>query len=61
MFPCRLPRWLTPRGLDVAERLLNLDPIGRPDCEEALRMEYFTSEEPAPEMPDMYVDVYLMS
>ncbi|GAA5872715.1 hypothetical protein JCM8547_006323 [Rhodosporidiobolus lusitaniae] len=50
-------KWLTPAGLNVAERLLSLDPAGRPLCEEALAMPYFVSEEPAPELPTMLADV----
>ncbi|GAA6015295.1 hypothetical protein JCM11491_001002 [Sporobolomyces phaffii] len=45
-------KWITPAGLDVAERLLSLDPAGRPTAAEALEMEYFVSEEPQPELPD---------
>jgi CTD kinase subunit alpha len=44
---------MTPAGLDVAERLLSLDPTRRPTAAEALRMEYFVSEEPKPEAPDL--------
>ncbi|GAA5960624.1 hypothetical protein JCM3765_005880 [Sporobolomyces pararoseus] len=43
---------ITPAGLDVAERLLALDPAGRPTAAEALRMDYFVSEEPQPQPPD---------
>ncbi|GAA5997689.1 hypothetical protein JCM5350_003985 [Sporobolomyces pararoseus] len=43
---------MTPAGLDVAERLLSLDPAGRPTAAEALRMDYFVSEEPQPQPPD---------
>lgn len=46
-------RWLTPAGLDVAEKLLSLDPALRPTADEALLMEYFKTEEPKPELPDM--------
>ncbi|TNY22438.1 kinase-like domain-containing protein [Rhodotorula diobovata] len=53
----RLPRHLSPGGLDVAEALLALDPARRPTADEALRMPYFTTEEPAPEVPTMLADV----
>ncbi|GAA6062854.1 hypothetical protein JCM10212_006107 [Sporobolomyces blumeae] len=46
-------KWLSPAGLDVADRLLSLDPAGRPTADEALGMDYFTKEEPAPEVPDI--------
>ncbi|GAA5914013.1 uncharacterized protein JCM6883_007120 [Sporobolomyces salmoneus] len=45
-------KWMTPAGLDVAERLLCLDPAGRPTAAAALQMDYFESEEPKPEPPD---------
>ena len=48
-------RWMTPGGLDVAEQLLCLDPAGRPNSETVLEMPYFTTEDPQPELPDMYV------
>ncbi|GAA5999288.1 uncharacterized protein JCM10292_001732 [Rhodotorula paludigena] len=48
---------LSPAGLDLAERLLALDPSRRPTADEALRMEYFTTEEPKAEMPTMLADV----
>ncbi|GAA5943965.1 hypothetical protein JCM1841_004932 [Sporobolomyces salmonicolor] len=50
-------KWLTPAGLDVAERLLSLDPAGRPTADEALQMDYFTTEEPKPELPDILSSV----
>lgn len=46
---------MTPGALDVAEQLLFLDPAGRPNSETVLKMPYFTSEDPEPELPDMYV------
>jgi CTD kinase subunit alpha len=51
---------MTSAGLDLAERLLYLDPIGRPDCEEALQMPYFITEDPPAEMPTMCVILRFM-
>ncbi|KAK4048176.1 kinase subunit of RNA polymerase II carboxy-terminal domain kinase I [Microbotryomycetes sp. JL221] len=48
---------LTPGGLDVAERLLALNPSQRPTADKALLMPYFVSEDPAPEMPTILNDV----
>ncbi|KAL8277113.1 hypothetical protein RQP46_010441 [Phenoliferia psychrophenolica] len=45
-------KWLSPAGLDVAERLLSMDPAKRPTADEARDMEYFR-EDPQPEMPDV--------
>ncbi|GAA5940513.1 uncharacterized protein JCM15063_002357 [Sporobolomyces koalae] len=45
-------KWLTPAGLEVADRLLSLNPAGRPTADEALRLDYFVKEEPQPELPD---------
>ncbi|GAA5825334.1 hypothetical protein JCM11251_006940 [Rhodosporidiobolus azoricus] len=50
-------KWLTPAGLDAAEQMLCLDPAGRPTADEALRLPYFTTEEPAPEPPTMLAEV----
>lgn len=50
-------KWLTPAGLDVAEKLLSLDPALRPTADEALLMEYFKTEEPKPELPDILATV----
>ena len=46
-------RWISAAGLELAEKLLSLNPAKRPTAREALEMEYFTSEEPPPELPDM--------
>lgn len=48
-------RWLSPAGLDLAQRLLNYDPISRISAAQALDAPYFTAESPAPEMPTSYV------
>ncbi|KWU41818.1 Pkinase-domain-containing protein [Rhodotorula sp. JG-1b] len=48
---------LSPGGLDVAEALLALDPARRPTADEALKLPYFTTEEPKAEMPTMLADV----
>ncbi|KAI5480696.1 cyclin-dependent protein kinase [Pseudohyphozyma bogoriensis] len=45
--------WLTPGGLDVAEALLSLNPALRPTAEEALKMPYFTTEEPKAQLPEV--------
>ena len=50
-----LHRHLSPGGLDVAEALLALDPARRPTADEALKLPYFTTEEPKAEMPTMCV------
>lgn len=46
-------RWLTPGGLALVERLLTLNPKGRPTADETLQMDYFTIEDPRPELPVM--------
>ncbi|GAA5985366.1 hypothetical protein JCM11641_006378 [Rhodosporidiobolus odoratus] len=50
-------KWLSPAALDLADRLLSLNPAGRPTADEALRLPYFVSEEPAAELPTMLADV----
>ncbi|BGP50149.1 kinase subunit of RNA polymerase II carboxy-terminal domain kinase I [Rhodotorula kratochvilovae] len=50
-------KYLSPAGLDVADALLALDPARRPTADEALRMAYFTTEDPRPEMPTMLAEV----
>ncbi|KAF9045734.1 Pkinase-domain-containing protein [Hymenopellis radicata] len=44
-------KWMTPRALDLAERLLDYDPMRRISAAEALETEYFLEEEPKPERP----------
>ena len=44
-------RWLSPAALDLAEGLLFFDPTRRLLASAALDTAYFTSEEPAMEMP----------
>ena len=56
----RRSRWLSPAGLDVAERLLSMDPAKRPTADEALQMAYFR-EDPLPEMPDVCVFSFFLS
>ena len=48
-----LHRHLTLAGLDLADRLLALNPALRPSADEALSMPYFVSESPKPELPDV--------
>ena len=44
-------RWLSPAGLDLAERLLTYDPDKRVAAADALEAPYFTEEEPRPAAP----------
>jgi CTD kinase subunit alpha len=46
---------LSPAALDLAEWLLAYDPQSRATASQALGAPYFTSEEPAPELPTWYV------
>jgi CTD kinase subunit alpha len=44
-------RWLSPAGLDLAEKLLAFDPLHRITAVQALEAAYFKVEEPPPAMP----------
>ncbi|ODQ54034.1 Pkinase-domain-containing protein [Saitoella complicata NRRL Y-17804] len=44
-------RLLSPTAMDLAGKLLSLDPAKRPTCTEALQHPYFTTEAPAPSPP----------
>ena len=46
---------LSEQGLDLASKLLSLDPEKRPTASEALQHLYFTKELPRPERPTGYV------
>jgi CTD kinase subunit alpha len=46
-----LSRWLSPAGLDLAEKLLAYDPTERVTAVQALEAAYFTDESPAPDPP----------
>lgn len=46
-----LSRWLTPAGLDLAERLLYYDPTQRVTAQQALESGYFKEEQPPPMLP----------
>ncbi|EXJ76544.1 CMGC/CDK/CRK7 protein kinase [Cladophialophora psammophila CBS 110553] len=41
----------TPAGLDLVQKMFKYDPKKRPNAEQVLNHEYFTSEEPLPEQP----------
>jgi serine/threonine protein kinase len=47
-------RFLSKEGLDLAFKLLSLDPERRPTAAEALQHPYFTRELPRPERPTGY-------
>ncbi|THH06794.1 hypothetical protein EW145_g3846 [Phellinidium pouzarii] len=44
-------KWLSPAGLDLAERLLSYNPTRRATADQALEAPYFNQEEPAPMLP----------
>lgn len=44
-------RWLSPAGLDLAERLLAYDPARRITAAEALDAPYFRQEDPPARLP----------
>lgn len=44
-------KWLSPAGLDLAERLLTYDPNKRATATQALEAPYFLEEEPKPSRP----------
>lgn len=44
-------RWLSPAGLDLAERLLAFDPVSRATATQALEAPYFHQEDPPPSRP----------
>jgi CTD kinase subunit alpha len=44
-------RWLSPAGLDLAERLLAYNPTQRVTALQAMNTPYFTEEEPQPAPP----------
>ena len=44
-------KWLTPAALDLAEGLLDFDPVKRLSAEAALETAYFKEEEPEMELP----------
>lgn len=48
-------RWLSPAGLDLAEKLLAFDPLQRVSAEQALEAPYFNLEAPPSVKPDRYV------
>ena len=48
-------RWLSPAGLDLAERLLAYDPEQRATATQALDAPYFNQEPPLPEYPTRFV------
>ena len=50
-----LRRWLSPAGLDLAERLLAYDPAQRVTAAQALEAPYFHQEQPPAEPPTGYV------
>lgn len=50
-------KYLSPGALDVAERLLALNPQTRPSAHETLKMPYFTTEDPPPVLPDILENV----
>lgn len=56
---CRLTdycsRWLSPAGLDLAERLLSYDPAQRVTALDALEAPYFRQEDPPATLPVGYV------
>lgn len=47
-----LDRWLSPAGLDLAERLLTYDPSKRATALQALEAPYFITEEPREMLPE---------
>lgn len=47
-----LYRILSPCALDLAEKMLSLDPAKRPSAREALSHDYFHKEEPLPCLPE---------
>ncbi|KAI5124817.1 hypothetical protein M0805_005447 [Coniferiporia weirii] len=44
-------KWLSPAGLDLAERLLSYDPSRRATADQALEAPYFSQEDPPPMLP----------
>jgi CTD kinase subunit alpha len=48
-------RWLSPAGLDLAERLLSYDPAQRVTAVDALEAPYFRQEHPPAALPVGYV------
>jgi serine/threonine protein kinase len=50
-----LARWLSPAGLDLAERLLTYDPAQRVTAVDALEASYFRQEDPPAALPVGYV------
>ena len=44
-------RWLSPAGLDLAERLLTYDPAQRVTAVDALKAPYFRQEDPPAALP----------
>jgi serine/threonine protein kinase len=48
-------RWLSPAGLDLAERLLSYDPAQRVTAVDALEAPYFRQENPPAALPVGYV------
>ena len=45
-------RWLTPAGLELAQALLTFDPTKRITAHDALKLPFFQTEEPRPQLPD---------
>ena len=45
------PRWLSPAGLDLAEKLLTYDPMERISALQAMDTPYFMCEEPSASKP----------
>lgn len=52
--PCYF-RWLSPAGLDLAERLLSYDPARRVTAADAMEAPYFRQENPPAALPTGYV------
>src|ERR1700683_2552242 len=55
MLTLRCSRWLSPAGLDLAERLLSYDPAQRVTAVDALEAPYFRQENPPAALPVGYV------
>lgn len=44
-------RWMSPAGLDLAEKLLAYDPVQRATAQDALEAPYFREEQPPAALP----------
>lgn len=44
-------RWMSPAGLDLAEKLLAYDPVQRVTAQDALEAPYFRQEQPPAALP----------